>query len=45
MIRRVKQLVRDQGIMFSHNPKRDKTLNAVTEDVKSFHKSEKKVVP
>jgi hypothetical protein len=41
MIRRVKQLLMDQGIMSSPNPKPGKTLNEVTvEVVKSFYNSD-----
>jgi hypothetical protein len=41
MIRKTKQLVMDQGIMYSPNPKRGKTLNKVTvEVVKSFFYSD-----
>jgi hypothetical protein len=41
MIRRAKQLVMDQGIMSSPNPKPGKTLNEVTvEVVKSFYNSD-----
>jgi hypothetical protein len=41
MIRRAKQLVMDQGIMSSLNPKPGKTLNKVTvEVVKSFYNSD-----
>jgi uncharacterized lipoprotein YajG len=41
MIRREKQLVMDQGIMSSPNPKPGKTLNKVTvEVVKRFYNSD-----
>jgi hypothetical protein len=41
MIRRAKQLVMNQGIMSSPNPKPSKTLNEVNvEVVKSFYKSD-----
>jgi hypothetical protein len=41
MIRRAKQLVMDEGIMSSPNPKPGKTLNKVTvEVVKSFYNSD-----
>jgi hypothetical protein len=48
MIRRAKQLVMNQGIMPSPNPKPGKTLNKVTaEGVKNFYNSDEvsKVMP
>jgi hypothetical protein len=40
MIRTAKQLVMDQGIMSSPNPKPGKTLNEVTVEVTSFYNSD-----